>query len=400
MKIARVETIRIRAPEWEQPEWWGASAVDGLYDLGEDTRDRPMALFNSSANGRADDVLYVVVRVETECGLYGYGAIGLGSDAVARAVEGLLAPLVIGHSPFDTELIWSKMYLNAINIGRKGMLLLAMSGIDIAIWDIIGKATGQPVYNLLGGRTRQHVRAYCSAGYAMDDLDRMAELASGQLKAGGYTAFKMRFGYGPRHGREGMRKNADLVRAMRRALGDDIDLMADAYMGWNRIYAVEMIRMLEEFNLAWVEEPLLPHDIKGYAELRRSVNTPIAAGEHEFTRWGFREMIEAGAVDYLQPDVNRLGGITEARKVWALAQAHDLPVVPHSHNFHNHHLIISHMNSSLSEHFPSGFRDADTFLSELFVGEAQLENGHLVPPTAPGLGVELNEDIVNEYRIN
>ena len=143
----------------------------------------------------------------------------------------------------------------------------------------------------------------------------------------------------------------------------------------------------------------MPHDLKGYTEIRRSVRTPIAGGEHEYTRWGFREMIEANAVDYLQPDVNRVGGITEARKIWALAQAHDLPVVPHSHNFHNQPLIMSHMNSPLSEHFPSGYRDADTFLSELFVGEAELRDGHLYLSAKPGFGVELNEDVVNEFRI-
>lgn len=395
--IQRVEVIRIGTPVWEQPRWWCTSPMDALAD--EQQQCRPMGLFSSPLQRSRQDVLYVIVRIVLSDGTYGLGTVGLGSESVAKLVEDTLAPLIQGASPYDTERLWTRMYRATVNIGRKGIAILAISGIDIALWDIIGKLTNQPIYNLLGGATREGIRAYCSAGYPMENVEEMAELAHEQVAAGGYTAFKMRFGYGPRHGRPGMQKNIELVRAMRDALGNDIDLMADAYMGWDARYAIDMIRRLDDFELKWVEEPTMPHDLKGYTEIRRSVRTPIAGGEHEYTRWGFREMIEANAVDYLQPDVNRVGGITEARKIWALAQAHDLPVVPHSHNFHNQPLIMSHMNSPLSEHFPSGYRDADTFLSELFVGEAELRDGHLYLSAKPGFGVELNEDVVNEFRI-
>jgi L-alanine-DL-glutamate epimerase-like enolase superfamily enzyme len=160
-----------------------------------------------------------------------------------------------------------------------------------------------------------------------------------------------------------------------------------------------MIRQLEEFELAWVEEPVMPDDVAGYARIRAAVRTPIAGGEHEFTRWGFRALIEAGAVDILQPDVNRVGGITEARKIWALAQAYDLPVVPHSHNFHNQHLILAHLNSPLSEFFPDDYLDGDTFFSSLFVGEARVEDGHISLGDRPGLGIELDEEVVARHRI-
>ncbi len=397
--IRQVEVIRIAAPEWETPAWWGTSPMDALMDEGGDSRARPMAVFNSVPERRRDDVLYLLIRVELNDGTYGIGAIGLGSEGLAKFIEGVLAPLVEGESPFDTERLWTRMFRATINVGRRGAVLIGISGIDIALWDILGKLTGQPVYNLLGGMTRPKIRAYCSAGYPMDDLGEMAELARKQLSNGGYTAFKMRFGYGPRHGRKGMRKNIDLVRTIREALGDEIDLMADAYMGWDARYAIDMILRLDEFELKWVEEPTLPDDMKGYAQIRRSVRTPISGGEHESTRWGFRDLIVADAVDYLQPDVNRVGGVTEARKIWALAQAYDLPVVPHSHNFHNQHLIISHMNSPLSEHFPTGFRDADTFLSEFITGEAELADGWLTLSDRPGFGVDLNEAMVEQFRI-
>jgi L-alanine-DL-glutamate epimerase-like enolase superfamily enzyme len=398
MRITRVEALRIRQPEFEQFPWWCTSPLDLLYDEGKKGRERGAGLFNVPIDLRRDPVFHVIVRVTTDNGITGLGAIGLGSEAMADAVEHLLAPLVLGRNPFDVELMWELMYRSTINVGRKGLILEAISGIDIAIWDILGKATRQPVYNLLGGKTRERIRAYASALYADEDLDRLASMARGFVQRG-FTAVKMRFGYGPQDGRAGMRKNAELVRVVRQAIGDDVDLMADAYMGWTSQYAIEMIRMLEEYHLAWVEEPISPDDLDGYARIRAATRTAIAAGEHEFTRYGFKELITRGCVDYVQLDVNRVGGVTEARKIWALAAAHSLPVVPHSQNYHNQHLIMSHVNSPLSEYLPPDYRDGDTFLSELFVGDAMAHDGHITLSGQPGMGVELNDAAVVEYLI-
>ncbi len=398
MRISRVEALRIRQPEFETFPWWCTSPLDLLYDEGKKGRERGAGLFNVPIDLRRDQVFHVIVRVTTDDGLTGLGAIGLGSQAMADAVERLLAPLVLGRNPFDVELMWELMYRSTINVGRKGLMLEAISGIDIALWDILGKATRQPVYNLLGGRTRERIRAYASALYADEDLDRLASTAR-SFVARGFTAVKMRFGYGPLDGRPGMRKNAELVRVVRQAIGDDVDLMADAYMGWTTQYAIEMIRMLEDAHLAWVEEPISPDDLDGYARIRASTRTAIAGGEHEFTRYGFKELITRGCVDYVQLDVNRVGGVTEARKVWALAAAHSLPVVPHSQNYHNQHLIMSHVNSPLSEYLPPDFRDGDTFLSELFIGDAVARDGHITLSSEPGMGVALNEPAIADYLI-
>lgn len=399
MRISRIEALRIRQPDFEQFEWWCTSPLDLLYDEGKKGRERGAGLFNVPIDLRRDPVFHVLVRVTTDDGLSGLGAIGLGSSAMAEAVEHLLAPLVLGRNPFDVELLWELMYRSTINIGRKGLMLEAISGIDIALWDILGKATGQPVYNLLGGRTRERIRAYASFLYADQNLDRLASMARGYVDAG-FTAVKMRFGYGPQDGRAGMRKNVELVRTVRNAVGDDVDVMADAYMGWTAQYAIEMIRMLEEFQLAWVEEPVLPDDLDGYARIRAATRTAIAGGEHEFTRYGFKELITRGCVDYVQLDVNRVGGVTEARKVWALAAAHSLPVVPHSQNYHNQHLIMSHINSPLSEYLPPDYRDGDTFLSELFIGDAVARDGWITLSDRPGMGVELNETAIAEYLLS
>jgi L-alanine-DL-glutamate epimerase-like enolase superfamily enzyme len=286
MKIERVEAIRVGAPEWQPTGTWGTSPLDALYDQRLGYREQSMALYNGSGEHVSDRVLYVIVRVTTDTGLTGLGGIALGSEAAASFVELRLAPMIIGRSPFDVELLWETMYRATISVGRKGLVLEAISGIDIALSDIMGKALGQPVYNLLGGRTRKRVRAYCSAGYPSNDLNAFGDLIRNQMSRG-FTAFKMRFGYGPLDGRAGMRRNVDLVRTARQAVGGDCDLMADAYMGWSLPYAIEMINMLEPYGLTWVEEPLLPDDIAGYARLRSTVRTPISGGEHEFTRGAF-----------------------------------------------------------------------------------------------------------------
>ena len=398
MRISEVKAIRIQAPEWPEVKEWCTNPLDNLFETGLKLREQSMGLFNAPKELRGDQVLYVVVQVSTDEGLQGIGGIGLGSEAVARLVENQIQPLVLGESPFNVELLWEKMFRATVNIGRKGLVLEAISGIDIALWDIMGKATGQPVYNLLGGRTRERIRAYASRLYPVEDLEMLAEAAR-QYAAAGFTAMKMRFGYGPADGRAGMRQNEALVRTVREAIGPDIELMADAYMGWTTTYAIEMIRRLVDYDLAWVEEPLLPDDLDGYARIRAAVQTPIATGEHEFTRWGFKELIQKGAADILQPDVNRVGGITEAHKIWALASAHNLPVVPHSGNFHNLPLIMAHLNSPLAEYFPGDIRDGDTFFSELFLGEPVAEGGYLTLSDKPGLGVVLNPAIIDEFQI-
>ncbi|WP_422927436.1 enolase C-terminal domain-like protein [Singulisphaera sp. PoT] len=398
MRIARVEALRIRQPDFEQFDWWLTGPLDLLYDEGRRRREQGAAMFNMPIDLRSDPVFHVLVRITTDEGLRGVGAIGLGSRAMADAVEKILAPLIVGRNPFDVELLWELMYRSTVNIGRRGLVLEAISGIDIALWDILGKATGQPVYNLLGGKTREKIRAYASYLYADKDLDRLASMAAGYVKEG-FTAVKMRFGYGPQDGRPGMRKNVELIRTIRDAIGDDVELMGDAYMGWTTQYAIEMIHLLEDYQLAWVEEPVLPDDLDGYARIRASTRTAIAGGEHEFTRYGFKELITRGCVDYVQLDVNRVGGVTEARKIWALASAFSLPVVPHSQNYHNQHLIMSHVNSPLSEYLPPDYRDGDTFLSELFIGDAVAKDGYITLSGKPGMGVELNEAVVSEYLL-
>ena len=188
MKISSVSVKRIPAPAWQVPRWWSTSAMDSLFDQRAHFRGEQVGLFNATTEALAGQPVLLVVTVRTDDGLEGLGAITLGNEATACVIEHALTPLVLGENPFNVELIWEKMYRATQNIGRRGLVLIAISGIDIALWDLMGKVTSQPCYNLLGGRTRSSVRAYCSAAYAMDDLEQLAEIVQRQM-ARGYSQF-------------------------------------------------------------------------------------------------------------------------------------------------------------------------------------------------------------------
>ena len=398
MKITAVETILIGKPEGFFVGAQDEFLVTPLHIF----PDYQRLLGENFVGVRGGPVYAVLVRIHTDVGLSGVGSAGVGSGAAAFVIEHHLAPIVCGQNPFDVELLWEQMFRSTINYGRKGLVLEAISAVDIALWDIMGKAADQPVYNLLGGKTRQRIQVYASRLYAHTNLDTLAAHAESFRKQG-FQAMKQRFGYGPRDGAAGMRKNLELVKTVREVVGPDIDLMADAYMGWDVNYSIRMIRMIEDanLNLKWVEEPLIPDDIDGYAEVRRAVRTPISGGEHEFTRYGHRELIRKRAVDVLQPDVNRVGGITEAKKIWALAAAENLPVIPHAGQLHNYHLVMAHLNSPMAEYFPApsegGVLEDDTLFWELFEGEPRAVQGWVELSGQPGLGLELNEERVREW---
>src|SRR5262249_1427565 len=199
-------------------------------------------------------------------------------------------------------------------------------------------------------RTKERIPVYASRLYATELGELSAEAA--RYKKEGFKAMKLRFGWGPADGAAGMHRNIELVRAVRETVGNDVDVMADAYMGWTLDYAKRMLPLLEPFQLRWLEEPVIPDDIQGYAELKSFGRIPIAGGEHEFTVSGFRELLQARALDYIQFDTNRVGGITQARKIAALAEAYSVPVIPHAGQMHNYHLVMSSFNSPMAEYFP------------------------------------------------
>lgn len=347
----------------------------------------------------AGPVGVIVVQVETDAGIVGVGTGGVPNAGTAAILQHHFAPLILGEDPLEIERLWDRMYLSSLRFGRGGAVMAAIAAIDIALWDIAGKVQGVPVHQLLGEPVRPRIEVYASKLYATADLDALRAEARDYLGQG-FRMMKQRFGYGPADGEKGVRGNVELIRTLRETVGDDVEIAADAYMGWDLEYAIRMERELREFRLWWIEEPLLPQDVDGYVELRRESETPITHGEHSFTRQEFRTLIDAGAADILQPDANRAGGITEGRRIFALGQAAGVPMVPHSNELHNLHLAFTQPNCPFAEYFPEAAgMDRNSVFWSLFRGNPVQQDGWLAAPTAPGIGYELDEDTAEQLEV-
>jgi L-rhamnonate dehydratase len=361
----------------------------------------PMDLLDLPADSMAGFRFHgwLIVEVSTDAGQVGIGNAALAPRVTKQVIDTYLKPLLIGRDPFESEFLWQLMYRQTMAFGRKGIGMAAISAVDIAIWDILGKACGQPVFRLLGGRTKARIPVYASRLYSqkLDDLAAEAR----RYKDEGYQAMKMRFGWGPKDGAAGMRRNLDLVRTLREVIGYEIDLMGDAYMGWNLDYARRMIPLLEPYQLRWLEEPVIPDDIHGYAALKALGRIPVAGGEHEFTLGGFRELLESHAVDYIQFDTNRVGGITQARKVAALAEAYSVPVIPHAGQMHNFHVVMASFNSPMAEFFPRvDVEIGNELFWYIFDGEPEPVAGTIdLRDDVPGLGVRIKRDLPKDFSV-
>ena len=334
-----------------------------------------------------------VVQIETDAGVVGHGWCEDGCSATSLVVENHLQRLLIGHDPEDVEGIWDRLFRATLPYGRKGSVLQAISAVDIALWDILGKAANKPVYQLLGGPVKESVPVYASALHPVG-AEKVAAEAKDYV-AQGYEAMKMRFPFGPGNGVEGMRTNEDHVACVRDAVGDDIEIMADAYMGWDFLYAKKMCRRLEKYNLAWIEEAFIPDDLDSYAKLRQETSIPVSGGEHEYTRYGFKDIIDKRAMDIIQPDLRRCGGFTEARKIAAMAAAAGVTLIPHAYGVTHIHLALAFPVVPMVEYFPLPCWDSmpDVEVEPIFHGEPVPKDGMVTLESRPGLGVTVNDKI-------
>ena len=342
---------------------------------------------------------WLICEIETDDGHIGIGNAALAPQLVKKTIDEYLKPLVIEEDPFDYAYIWEKMYRRTHAWGRRGLGMVAISAIDIAIWDILGKLTNKPVFKLLGGRTKEKIPVYASKLYSLPikDLQNEAE----KYKKQGFKMFKMRFGWGPKDGPEGMRKNIELVEAVREVIGDDTDLMLECYMGWNLDYSKRMIPKLVKFNPRWLEEPVIADDIHGYAELNNMNAIPISGGEHEFNLFGFKQLLDLKAVSYIQYDNNRVGGFTIAQKINALAEAYQVPVIPHAGQMHNYHLTMSNFNCPISEFFPvHDVEIGNELFYYIFEGDPAPIDGMIdLDDNVPGLGLKITDKYKSEFKI-
>jgi len=381
MKITNVEVLVLKAP--------------GSYQAPE-------------GGGEAYGIKYLaVVRVRTDAGITGYADIEtqphVAHSIVEAPSEGAtpgfqgLKSVLIGEDPFEVERLWHKMYMASVYYGRRGAAIQAISGIDIALWDIMGKATGRPVYKLLGGGHRDKVRAYASTLFRSQP-SAMADACRSYLDQG-FTAVK--FGWGV-FGQD-PRRDIELVKSARQALGDDVDLLVDTgwYVRRTPKEAIGLVRRLAPYRPYLVEELLHPEDYDGYAQVAGAVDVLIACGEQEATEWGFRTLIERGKVDVIQPDISRCGGLTTARKIVHMAELHNRLCIPHAWTSDLLTAASLHLNAFMQRSAFVEFNVTTGPLSrEICLNPIRMRDGFVDVPQAPGLGVEVDEAALEKYRVN
>ncbi|MGI8566920.1 MAG: L-rhamnonate dehydratase [Pyrinomonadaceae bacterium] len=330
----------------------------------------------------------VVVEVELEDGTTGVGA-SVGGEPACYIIEKHLSRFVEGQDPRDVELMWDQMWRATMPYGRKGLPIHAISAIDLAIWDCLGKLRGEPVYALLGGKTKKRLPVYATT--ARPDL----------AKEMGFQGAKMPCRFGPADGIDGLRRNVEHVAGMREKVGTDFPLMLDCYMALTVRYAIALAKELEPYKLRWIEECLPPDDYDGYATLKETITSClVTTGEHEYTRYGFRELIRRKCADILQPDINWVGGLTEARRIVAMASAYDIPVIPHGSSVFSYHMQYAFTNCPIAEFLimsPGADKIVPLF-GDLFVNEPVPKDGYLDLTDAPGWGVELNKNVLKLRR--
>jgi len=333
----------------------------------------------------------VYVEIQTDDGARGlFGPI---FPETAVIILKKLAPHLAGQDPLAYERIWDVLYRQDRH-ARKGYEMMAISAVDCALWDLRGKILNLPIYRLLGGPTRDSVECYASMlGHSLDPglVRERAQMVVRQ----GYKAQKWFFRYGPSDGLEGMEKNVALVRTVREAVGPNVEIMFDCWMGCDATYAIRLLERIAEFRPRWLEEPVPPDRIGDFAAIRRASRVPLATGEHEYTRWGFLQLLQNEAVDVIQSDPDWCGGISELVKICTLASAFGRHVIPHGHSIHAAVNVIAAQSPAtcpMAEYLLLAQKSKQHFQTRVM----QPEGGSIALPAAPGLGIEIDNAKVDE----
>ncbi len=347
----------------------------------------PMSKYEKYRDKRTSwgiDVLKsILVEIELENGIKGYST-GFGGEPATYIIEKHFKRFVVNEDVRNINKMWDMMFRSSMYYGRKGLPLAAISVVDIALWDCLGKLRNEPVYNLIGGKTKESIPLYCTG------IDAV------QYKKDGFFGAKIPLKYSPSEGNAGLRKNVAEFKKIREKVGPDFPIMIDCYMSLNVSYAIALAKALEPYDIEWMEECLHPDDFDGQRKLKEAVPTmKWTTGEHEYSRYGFRKLIEGRYVDIIQPDIMWLGGLSESLKVSAMAGAYDIPVVPHGSGAYSYHFVISQENIPFCEYInnsPKGDKIVPVFGS-LFKNEPEIINGHVTLDDSPGFGLDLNVDL-------
>lgn len=343
-----------------------------------------------------------LVKVTADNGLYGWGE-GYGPAGPVRACIEFLAPFVLGQDPLHEATLWQTMYRRSLDYGRRGVMVAGISAVDVALWDLKGKALGQPVSVLLGGRRREHVMVYATGMYfsAGSDLAQRLAAEAQSYAEQGFTAMKMKVGLG-------IKQDVDNVQAVRSAIGPDVGLMVDANHAYARSEACALARRIEPLDIGWFEEPLSPEDYEGYRELRQRTTIPIAGGECEYLCAGFRHLVSNQCIDIAQPDICAAGGLTETRRIVALAQTFGVNVTPHCWGTGIAFAAGLHLAGTLdvlpgrlvaAEPLLEMDRSENPLRDRLTVPQFRVIDGAVAVPVASGLGVDVDADVLERFRV-
>ena len=345
----------------------------------------PFRQMSDAINVLPTAMTYAFLQISTDEGITGITPVGGG--ALSRVlIEGALKPQVIGEDPLNTERIWDKMYWATLQYGRRGVAISAMSAMDIAIWDLKGKILNQPVHKILGGH-RDSVPSYGSGvnlNYTREEL--IKEMTD--YVGSGFKMVKMKIG------KRDQNEDLERVKLVRDAIGPKVDLALDVNNGWSLKTAVRMAKKLEEYDIYWLEEPILADEIDNLAKLASETSIPIALGENHYTKWEFKELMERGAAEIVQADIGKCGGVTEFIKIAAMADAYGLPVCPHHTEFIDASLVAAIPNGLFHEYIHEFFEP----MAQVFVDSIKPTNGEVSPLNKPGFGIEINQEAVEKLR--
>ena len=391
MKITAVRLRRVRGTMPTEGAFWEERLVRPV-DIYPEYRGRNDFEGGKQLDDRRFAIETCFVQIETDEGVTGIA--GPVPNGVAAIVAERLRGIVMGKDPIAHEKLWDQMHRIMVH-GRQGDAMLAISAVDCALWDLKGRWLNQPVYRLLGGPTRDAVPAYVSMlGFDVLDPGRVRARAQ-EFQAKGFTAQKWFFRHGPMSGPEGMRKNVELVRTLREALGEDAAIMLDCWQSMDAPYVIDLASRIAEYRPAWLEECAMPDRIDSYRRIKDKVSIPLSGAEHEYTRWGFRRFIDAGALDIVQPDIYWCGGLSETLKITALATAHDLIVIPHGHSTPagiHYSLAQSPIHTPWQEYLWKWNEIHQHFL----LHPVKPEGGMIRANDLPGLGMELDAGKIEE----
>ncbi|PSC06585.1 mandelate racemase [Alsobacter soli] len=343
----------------------------------------------------------MIVEIQTDQGLVGWGE-SYGPARINAAIVRAMAPFLVGQDALRSEWIWQELYARYRDHGQKGSIIQALSGVDIALWDLKGKFFGEPIHRLMGGPLRTQVNAYATGLYGREQgspEQYLAEEAAGYA-AEGFKAVKLKVGFG-------IERDVRATHAVRNAIGSDVGLMIDANHAYDAVAAIRLGRLVEELDIGWFEEPVPPEDVRGHQEVRAALTIPVASGECEFTRYGFRELITTRAVDYVQPDTCSAGGLSECKKIADMACAYGVRYAPHVWGSGVAVAAALQLLAVLPSFTPPSLDPVEPMLefdqtehpvrAALLATPISHRRGVVAVPTAPGLGIEIDREALRRF---